>query len=158
MTIRRPPLALLLALLPACGPPPTETFARRLITAVIDGDKVAYALCHVRKGDVTADGSATLVVEPGGRPPDDEWLADVEEAFLTDRAKIDVLRKQHGAVEFGGLLKTADEEQTPARRIMSIHAIVQCKDIRYVAELGRSVETSRGRVLQGPPGLSIRKE
>jgi hypothetical protein len=158
MTIRRPSLALLLALLSACGPPPTETLARRLITAVIDGDKVAYADCYVQKGDMTADGSAALVVEPGGRAPDDEWLAEIQAAFTTDRAKIDLLRKQHGTVAFGGVLNAADAEQTPARQIRSIQAIVQCKDIRYVAELGRSAEASRGRVLQGPPGVSIRKE
>ena len=159
MTMRRPPLALLLGLLSACGgPPPTETFARRLITAVIDGDKVAYADCHVRKGDLTADGSATIVVEPGGRDPDDEWRAAVEDAFTTDRAKIDILRKQHGSIAFEGVLKTAEEERTPGRGIQSIQAIIQCKDIRYVVELGRSAESSRGRVLQGPPGMSIRKE
>src|SRR5687767_9306665 len=106
MTIR--PLPLALALLSACGPPPAETLARQLITAVIDGDKVAYARCHVQNGDRRADGSAALVVEPDGRPPDDAWLEEVQKAFATDRAKIDILRKQHGSVAFGSLLKAAD--------------------------------------------------
>lgn len=158
MTMRRLPLALLLVPLAACAPPPTETFARRLIMAVIEGDKLAYAGCYVQKGDMTADGSAAIAVEPGGEAPDDAWLAAIKSAFETDRVKIELLRKQHGAVAFGGVLKTADADQTPARLIPSIQAIVLCKDIRYVAELGPSVEASRGRVLQGPPGLSIRKE
>jgi len=160
MMTRRFILALPVGLLAAFGGCSSGSlpFPHKLIQAVLDGNKENYLRCHVQKGDTTADGSSTLVVEPGGRAPDDAWVAEVGAAFEKDRAAIEGLRKERGSVAFAGIVKTAEEEKTPARRIWSTQVLLQCGDTKYIAELGRSVETSRGRVLAGPPGLSIKKQ
>ncbi len=160
MMTRRLFLALPIGLLAACGGSLSgnKAFPHKLIQALLDGNKDNYVRCHVQKGDMTTDGSSRLVVEPGGRVPDDTWVTDVEAAFEKDRATIEGLRKERGSVAYAGVVKTSEEEQTPARRIWSTHVLLKCGDTQYVAELGRSVQTSRGRVLAGPPGLSIKKQ
>jgi len=160
MMTRRLFLTLPLGLLTACGgcSSGNEAFPHKLIQAVLDGNKDNYVRCHVQKGDTTTDGSGRLAVEPGGRAPDDTWVAAVEAAFEKDRAAIEALRKERGSVAYAGVVKTSEVEQTPARRIWSTTVLLQCGDTKYVAELGRSVETSRGRVVAGPPGLSIKKQ